>query len=107
MRYPKYLYQTPDGWSQHEQFWLSWKELLKAVRDLRRVGIDASVDAARAWRHVGGGVYADCGDPARREDGWFYGRPSERRVRLRYDRSRRAWLPDEVLGEYRRGETVR
>jgi hypothetical protein len=102
VRYPKCLYQTPDGWCPYgrEQFWLSRSELAQTVRDLRRIGVEAAMDAARAWLHVGGGVYEDVVGPARPEDGWFH-RPLERRVRLWYDQIRRAWFIEEVLEWHR------
>jgi hypothetical protein len=78
MRYPSVLYETPLEWSGYERFWLSATELKRTQRDLRRkLGWEVSPRECREWRRKGGNVYV-CGDDE---------------VRLRWDRNRRAWMP--------------
>jgi hypothetical protein len=80
MRYPSVLYETPWEWAvTREVFWLSTKGLQQAIRDLRRnLGWEVSPQECRAWHHRGNGVYVT-------RDG--------DEVRLRWDPSRRAWMP--------------
>jgi hypothetical protein len=79
MRYPSVLYETPLEWSGYERFWLSTKELQQAIRDLRRnLGWEVSPRQCREWYHTGNGVYVT-------RDG--------DELRLRWDPSRRAWMP--------------
>jgi len=79
MRYPDVLYETPSEWAATgERFWLSATELERTIRDLRRnLEWRVSREECREWRHKGGGVYI-CG---------------ANEVRLRWDPSRRAWMP--------------
>jgi hypothetical protein len=79
MRYPEVLYETPWEWAvTREAFWFSATGLRHIIRDLRRnLGWEVSSRECREWRHKGGGVYI-CGADE---------------VRLRWDPSRRAWMP--------------
>ena len=89
MRYPEYLYETPDGWSQHEVFWLSETELRRLVRELRKGGPEwggISENDALPWRHLGKGLY---------EEVHYHYRTGPDRRHFRYDRERRSWFPVE------------
>jgi hypothetical protein len=82
--YPKALYETPEGWG--EVFWLSRRELNRAIASLKQLGWDGpapSVHECIRWDYVGGGFYRRAG--VRRED-------QETRHFL-YDRSSRSWIP--------------
>jgi hypothetical protein len=91
MRYPEYLYETPEGWSQDETFWLSETELRRVVRELRKLNCcpewkNISESDALPWRHIGGGVY---------EEVHYDPRVGPDRRHFRYDRERRSWFPVE------------
>lgn len=90
MRYPRRLYQTPEGWGR-ETYWVSARELRRMVADLRRSDpggqfAEVSVKDALPWTLVGG-------------DGWYecqVGRVKYM-ARFRWSKDVGCWLPIEPV----------